>query len=210
LLDFFRNVPFFVFLPALLLGGFSAFASDPEPYVPHKSPAPLYPGQAGAALDAVSPGELKEINGEFGGLLYMAQNEYPYERWPGKEMSDCREAPADGICRACELIMGHVSADYYFYQEEGKQRCVLKQVDARLAVADPEALKQFRRTAQRLFDIHPLRGTKPASNEPGWSGSGSGWKWETGDDLAYLYMNTEEATANGQGAARFQWRRMRR
>jgi hypothetical protein len=178
-----------------------------DPYVPNKSHAPLYPGKGGSSMNTVPGGELSEINGEFSGLLYMAQDEFSYERWPGKSMSDCQAVNAEGFCQSCELIMGHVSAEYYFYREPGKQRCTLKQVDAHLAVSDPEMLKQLKRTAQKLFGVAPLRGNKEASKELGWSGSGPGWKWETVEDLAYLYMDTEDMTASGHGSARFQWRR---
>jgi hypothetical protein len=193
-------------LLAVVYAAVPAFSADLDPYVPSKSHAPLYPGP-GSGTSSATPADMGEINGEFGGLLYMAQNEYSYERWPGRDMSDCRAAPADGVCQSCELIMGHISAEYYFYKEPGKSRCTLKQIDAHLAVSDPEMLKQLRRTAQRLFGMAPLHGSKPPSKELGWGGSGAGWKWETGEDLAYLYLNNEEMTPNGYGVARFQWRR---
>ncbi len=160
-----------------------------------------------STLDTLSRSQANEISGELGGILYMAQREYVFERWPGKEMGDCRKgSAAEESCGHCELIMGHSSADYYFYRN-GSDECRLKHVDAKFDVSDPAILKNLRRTVQQLFGLAGVRSEKPSSRATGWTGSGEGYVWQTAEDLAYLYMDKEQASPNGEGIARFQWKR---
>ncbi|OGR89535.1 MAG: hypothetical protein A2992_03795 [Elusimicrobia bacterium RIFCSPLOWO2_01_FULL_59_12] len=189
-----------------------AYADELGPYVP-KSRAPLDPRQA-AADTHITPSEAEEVAGELGGILYMAQEKYAYEKWAGKGISDCSPWTSENGCIQCRLIMGRSIADYYFFkpspmtgQPSGQAGCSLQQVDARFQVSDPHILKRLRRTVQWLFGSTGARGEKPASKETGWDGSGPGWTWQTDEDLAFLYMDTEQASPNGEGLARFQWRR---
>lgn len=172
-----------------------------------RAPTDVRKGGA-STLGSVNRAEAGEISGELGGILYMAQREYSFDRWPGKEMGDCRRSSssAEEWCGQCELIMGHSSADYYFYHDSN-QTCRLKQVDAKFEVSDPAILKSLRRTVQQLFGMAGTRSEKPSSRSVGWSGSGDGYVWQTSADLAYLYMDKEQASANGEGLARFQWKR---
>ena len=187
-----------------LLSSFAAAWKDDvlEPSMP-KARAPLDVRKG--AMPMATAADASELSGEFGGILYMGQRAYQYERWPGKEMADCQSKSAGSLCGECRLIMGHANADYYFYRN-AQQECTLQQVDAQFQASDPALLRTFRRTAQPLLGSS-VKGSKPASNEPGWEGSGHGWKWEDSTDLAYLYMDTEQGSYNGEGIARFQWRR---
>jgi hypothetical protein len=157
-------------------------------------------------MSSLSRAEANEITGEFGGILYMAQKNYTYEGWPGREMADCRRSTTADWCGQCDLIMGHATAYYYFYKDS-QQRCVLRQVDAHFEVSDPAILTNLRRTTQSLFGMAGVRSEKATSRATGWGGMGKGWMWKTDEDLAFLYMDKEQASANGEGMARFQWKR---
>ncbi len=171
-----------------------------------KPHAPMDPRKEPAPVTSLSKADAQELKGEFGGILYMAQKPFQLEKWPGKEMSDCRPGTSENVCSVCELIMGHSSAEYYFYKDASKKGCTLRQVDAHFQVSDANVLKYLRGTAQSLLGT-AVRGVKPASKEAGWEGAGPGWTWDTDEDLAYLYMDTEQGGYDGQGIARFQWRR---
>ena len=182
-------------------------ADDMTLYVPN-SKAPLEPRKSASPDISVNHAEAEEMRSELGGILYMAQHKYSYGEWPGKEMSDCRRpsSPSEEWCYQCQLIMGHASADYYFYKEEGTQ-CTLQQVDARFQVADRDVLRYLRRPPQALFGESPVSGSKRPSKESGWDGRGDGWVWDSNGNLAFLYMNMDEPASDGEGTARFQWRR---
>src|SRR5262245_19582420 len=103
-------------------GGVLKAVEDPPLYVPKKPRAPLDVRRGSAPAVSLTPSESGELRGEFGGYLYMGREPYSYERWPGKDMSDCRPEPSSG-CDVCELIMGHSSADFYFYKQGAKGAC---------------------------------------------------------------------------------------
>jgi hypothetical protein len=179
-------------------------ADDMQLYVPHPPRAPSEAPKNGGPVSSIGPADADELRGEFGGILYMALKPYAYEKWPGKEMSDCNRL---GNGYHCEMITGHANAHYYFFREPGSGNVTLQQLDTHFEVADPAVLKTLRRTGQRLFGAPPVHGEKASSNEPGWDGMGAGWKWQTDQDIAFLYMDSEQASSTGEGVARFQWRR---
>jgi hypothetical protein len=179
-------------------------AEELGPFVPN-SRAPMDVRKGSSTSGGVNNSDLSEISGEFGGILYMAQRSYAYDRWPGKDISDCRAVSSGNACGECELIMGHSNANYYFFRDS-ERHCTLQQIDAHFQASDPVVLKSMRRTAEPLLGT-ASRDSKAASKEEGWDGTGSGWKWESSTDLAYLYMDTDQGSGNGDGLARFQWRR---
>jgi len=191
-----------------LLGGCllgqAGYSEDLTLYTP-KSRAPMDVRKGASPIGAVTPAEISEFRGEFGGILYMGQRAYSFEHWPGKEMADCRQPAEGNACAACELILGHSSADYYFFRDRDGS-CTLQAIDAHMQASDSAILKTLKTTAQKLLG-RPVPGSKSVSKEVGWGGTGSGWKWEDEIDLAYLYMDVEQAGENTEGVARFQWRR---
>lgn len=160
---------------------------------------------AAAPIGAISASDISEFKGEFSGILYMAQKPYSYLRWPGKEMSDCKELSTGNLCGQCELIMGHSSADYYFYKGPYNS-CTLQQVDAHFQSSDAALIKALRSTANSVFG-RSVTANKAHSQESGWGGSGVGYMWKDSEDWAYMYMDTYQASENTEGLARFQWRR---
>jgi hypothetical protein len=185
--------------------GSLAWAEDLPVYYP-KSRAPMEVRKGAVApIGALSASDIAEFKGEFGGILYMAKQPFSYSRWPGKEMSDCKEVAIGGQCAECELTMGHSSAIYYFYRGSNGS-CTLQQVDAHFQSSDTALIKALRATGQSVFG-RAIPGTKVHSVEPGWDGSGSGYMWKDSEDWAYLYMDTYDAGENTEGLARFQWRR---
>ncbi len=189
----------------MALSSSGAYGADLEPYYP-KSRAPVNVQKgAKAPMGALTPADIAELKGEFGGLLYMGKQAFTFARWPGKEMADCEENAGGHQCGRCELIMGNSSAEYYFYRSNGG--CTLQQIDAKFQASDSSLLKALRGTAQQLLG-RSSPGSKSNSSDPGWDGSGQGWVWKDSEDLAYLYMDTAQASENTEGIARFQWRRV--
>ena len=184
--------------------GSVGFCEEVEPYY-HKSRAPIDVRKGAAPMGAMTPADISEFKGEFGGILYMAKQAFSYAHWPGKDMADCKQINSGNECGECELIMGHSSADYYFYRGFDRS-CTLQQVDAHFQCSDASLIKALKGTAQSLLG-RASPGSKSASQEAGWDGSGSGWVWNDSEDLAYLYMDTAQAGENTEGVARFQWRR---
>jgi len=191
----------FVFVPI-----FVRAADDMQLYVP-KSRAPADVNKSQAAKDRLSKSDIREIDGEFHGLLHMALKKYANETWEGKSISDCRPETSGNACDTCDLIMGHTSATYYFYKDLSPNSCTLQQVDIHFQVSDPAILKVLKRSGQDFFGVAPVRADKPESTESGWEGSGTAWMWQTTEDWAFLYMDVDQGTSNGEGVARFQWRR---
>src|SRR5258708_40282911 len=104
-------------------------------------------------------------------------------------------------------MMGHFNGEYSLYNDSAKQTYTLHQLEAQFLVSDHSVLERLKRTVQSLFGTSPVHEYKGRSRESGWDGSGPGWKWDTDKDLAYLYMDKDQASENGEGGARFQLRR---
>jgi hypothetical protein len=194
------------YLPFLLMTC-PLFASDPiDLSAPLKPHAPLEVHKGERADPAITASEGREIAGEFRGILSMGVKDYSYNRWPGKEMSDCRTSKSAEWCGQCELITGHARSYFNFYKEAGASECTLQQLDVHFQVSDPAVIKPLRGVTHQLLG-GSIQAEKPASRESGWEGSGKGWKWEGDTDLAYLYMDREQSSGETEGVARFQWRR---
>jgi hypothetical protein len=197
-----RTILLFI-LTLLPLAGYAV--EELQLNAPYKPRAPLEPEPNTRGKGSRAAVEDRELNSEFRGLIHMGLRKYPSDRWPGKEMSDCRPIQSHGGCPVCELQMGHADADYYFYPEDGA--CTLQQVDAHFPTSDPDTFVVLKRTAQMLFGSSPRRMDKPNSSDVGWDGAGPGWRWESDGDLGYLYNDREQASSDGLGKIRFQWRR---
>ena len=181
-------------------------AEELGPYYPNTPSAPLEVRKGETPSMSLSKDEAKEITSEFGGILYMGVHNYTYEKWPGKEMSDCQKGTSESWCYQCEMITGHANTYYTFYNDPVHHSCTLQQMDAHFQVADSAILKDLKRPVRSLLG-DATYDVKSDTRDPEWNGSGNAWKWKTDRDLAYLYMDSEEMTSNGEGQARFQWRR---
>lgn len=180
------------------------FAEDVEPYEPPRAAAPLDVSKHSLPDTEITGKELKrEISSEFGGILYMALRKYSYEKWPGKEMSDCYPAKSEaGWCYQCQMITGHASAYYFFYRDPGQKSCTLQQVDVQFEVGDPGLIKDLKRPVRSLFGSEVYE-EKPRVRADQLGVSGPAWRWTTDRDLAYLYMDGHQ----GNPIVRFQWER---
>jgi hypothetical protein len=194
--------------PLLLVGLLSvvAWADQVEPYSSLRPHAPLEVHKGERPDPSLTLSERKEIAGEFRGILSLGYHSYAFDRWPGKDMGDCHSGGSGMECGQCDLITGHAHTYFTFYKDANKTSCTLQQVDVHFQVSDPAGLKELRSVGRDLLG-GSVPATKPQSRENGWDGTGSGYKWEGETDLAYLYMNMDEDSINGQGVARFQWRR---
>ena len=189
---------------AFLSGSIGSFSEAQElgPYFPI-SRAPLEVRKGEAPLSSLTQTEAREVAGEFKGLLYYGARKYPYEKWPGKEMSDCLSSTSQPWSYQCEMITGHANAFYYFYRDPAHPHGTLQQVDVRFNVADDAILRELKRPLRSLFGEGVYR-SKATEEENAWGVSAPSWRWTTPQDLAYLYM---DAGPDGEALARFQWRR---
>ena len=121
-------------------------------------------------------------------------------------MSDCRKSSAESWGHQCELITGHARTLYSFYYDPTQRVDTLQQIDVHFEVADPDALKELKRPVRSLLG-EAAYDFKSNTSDKEWNGSGKAWRWKTPTDLAYLYMDAEDKASNGEGLARFQWRR---
>lgn len=143
--------------------------------------------------------EREDLLGEFKGLVHMGLEKASYERWSGRNMSDCESASgarqaAGGEDRwqyKCEIITGQGNGFYYFYPNESRQAYTLQRVDVRLHTGDRGLLNEMRRSLQGLF---------------GKSSSVDGrYHWETTEDVAELFI--EGPDGDPQKLIRFVWNR---
>jgi hypothetical protein len=190
----------------LILAAGPSLPDDLDLYVPGAPTVPLDIQKGQKTILEVTRKEAREINSEFRGILAFGAKRYPYDSWPGREMADCVELQT-GPGSVCQMITGNATTDFYFFKTSKDSKAVLEQMDVRFPIADPMLLKALRPTCEEFFNSRPWRDYKNATAETGWSGHGWGSKWQTGEDLAYLYMDTQQSSPNGEGVARFQWRR---
>ena len=181
-------------------------AEELGPYFPNTPRAPLDVQKGQSPTGSLTRDEVKEVVSEFGGILYMGLQNYSYDKWQGKEMSDCRPATSEAWCYQCAMITGHATTYYSFYRDANRRSCTLQQMDVHFEVADPNVIKYLKRPVHSLLG-EAVSDFKSSSSDAEWGGSGNAWKWKSEEDLAYLYMDSDAGTANGQGLARFQWRR---